>query len=476
MRYWRSYKAPLLVKENNGINHISFNPVTKDLAFTSGTRIQILNSKTQQVYKTIARFKDTTYSGEFRHDGKLLVAGDATGLIQVFNVSNRSVLVTLHPTNYPVHVTRFHPSSLSTLLSASDDRIVRLWDLTSSSPINEFSGHTDYVRTACFAGSNSLIASGCYDGYVRLFDSRADASQGPIVSFYNSEPVESVLSLTDSTIASSAGPVVNVWDLAAGKKLQSLVNFQKTVTCLASAGDKGFLAGSLDGHVKVLDHKESSYSVSFGWKFGGPVLSTGISNDLKYFATGLTTGLLSVRTRKPEKKKAAVEAKPKKGANLSRRLRGSEYKGEFEAQVYQTTKKPSRDSASRLKAYEKHVRAFRWGDALDVALVAGVSSEQTLMVLDELRKRGKVRVSLANRDDESLEPLVKWAVRHMHDSRCVDTIADWIVAVVDLYSPLIERSPILGNLMNQLRKNVNVQVGHAEDAQRIEGMLKLLMA
>lgn len=472
IRYWRGFRAPLLVKENNAVNHIHFNPASPhDLAFTSSTRIQILSSKTQRVHKTIAKFKDTVYSGEFRHDGKLLVAGDATGLIQCFDTSNRAALVTLKPTKYAVHVTKFHPSSLSTLLSASDDRVVRLWDLTSSDPLVEYRDHTDYVRSATFVASLNLIATGSYDGYVRLYDPRVTTSEGPVVQFYHKEPVESVLSLSETTLASAGGPMVKIWDLTAGKKIRQLGNFQKTVTCLASAGERGLLAGSLDGHVKVFDSHNSEYPVTFGWKYGAPVLSTGISPNLRQLATGLTTGLLSVRTRKTEPK-AALPEKQAKSGNFARMIRGAEYHGELEHQ----TMKGSKKKTIRLKQYEKHIKAFRWSDALDSAFQTGVAPEQTVMVLEELRNRGKVVITLTGRDEDSLEPLFKWCLRSIHDTRATTVIADWIGTCIDMYGSVIEKSPILSNLLSQLQTRVNSQVAKAVEVQKIEGMLDLLMA
>ena len=39
--------------------------------------------RTQKIVKSISRFKDVARSGNIRHDGKLVAAGDDTGLIQV---------------------------------------------------------------------------------------------------------------------------------------------------------------------------------------------------------------------------------------------------------------------------------------------------------------------------------------------------------------------------------------------------------
>ena len=48
-------------------------------------RVQVLlyDVQTKEVSRTISRFKDCAYSGCFRSDGKLLVAGSQDGMVQV---------------------------------------------------------------------------------------------------------------------------------------------------------------------------------------------------------------------------------------------------------------------------------------------------------------------------------------------------------------------------------------------------------
>jgi U3 small nucleolar RNA-associated protein 15 len=75
------------LKEIASVTSICFSPIAPhNFAATSSTHIQIYSSKDYQVTKTISRFNDIAYSGNIRNDGELLVAGDATGLIQVGNI------------------------------------------------------------------------------------------------------------------------------------------------------------------------------------------------------------------------------------------------------------------------------------------------------------------------------------------------------------------------------------------------------
>src|SRR5947208_3115155 len=117
-RYWRSYKSPLLVNSYSAITHINFSPATPhDIVVSSATRVQIFSSKTRAVSKTVARFKDTVYSANIRRDGRVLVAGDATGLMQLFDIGSRAVLRSFDQHKQPVQTTKFSPTSLTTLLS-----------------------------------------------------------------------------------------------------------------------------------------------------------------------------------------------------------------------------------------------------------------------------------------------------------------------------------------------------------------------
>ena len=92
-RYWRQYKHPVFIKEYAPVTSIHFSPSKPHrYAVTAATRVQIYAPRTQKVTKTISRFKDVARSGNIRSDGKLVIAGDDTGLVQVFSHSSCSGL------------------------------------------------------------------------------------------------------------------------------------------------------------------------------------------------------------------------------------------------------------------------------------------------------------------------------------------------------------------------------------------------
>lgn len=96
-RYWRQFKNPVFIKDSAPITSIHFTASKPHrYAVTSGTRVQIYAPRTQKLVKTISRFKEVAHSGNIRADGKLVVAGDDSGLVQVSCLAILFVFQTNH--------------------------------------------------------------------------------------------------------------------------------------------------------------------------------------------------------------------------------------------------------------------------------------------------------------------------------------------------------------------------------------------
>ncbi len=178
----------------------------------------------------------------------------------------------------PVHVTKFSPSGTQ-VLSCSDDKTVKIWDIASGEPIVTFYDHSDYVRAGQFLPTDPhLILTGSYDSTVRLLDSRTGRAE---LTLGSSEAgiggVEDVLSYPSGTVALSAsGPILRVWDIVAGKCVKALSSHQKTISCLAFDGKANrLLTGGLDHMVKVYD--VSTYKVVHTMRYPAPILCLAVS-------------------------------------------------------------------------------------------------------------------------------------------------------------------------------------------------------
>ena len=166
----------------------------------------------------------------------------------------------------------------------------------------------------------------------------------------------------------------------------------------------------------------------------------------------------------------AQGVKKERTSASARLMKGIDYHGELEHRVVEDNNKTKK----KLPLWERYLRQFRWADALDSVLCNDPETQNRITILEEIRKRGKIRVSLAGRDEASLEPLFKYLIRYTRDNRTLPVAADFLACAIEMYGPLIEKSGVLESRVNELRTVVLTEINVAQNAQRIEGMLELL--
>jgi U3 small nucleolar RNA-associated protein 15 len=510
-KYWNSFASELRLdpsQHSSPVTHISIPPpqpanalsATQDLfAVTTGSRVQIFSSKSRKVVKTISRFgvDDIAHSGNIRRDGRILVAGGDTGVIQAFDVKSRAILKTWKEHKQPVWVTQWNPTDLTGLMSCSDDRTVRLWDLPSEKSVMKFDGHQDYVRSGTFMPAQSgLLVSGSYDQTVRLWDSRVGGKA--VMVFKHSAPVETVLPMPSGTaVLAAADNVISVLDIVAAKPIHMLRNHQKTVTALSLANNgERLLSGALDGHVKVFE--TTGWNVVGGMKYPSPILSLSVIPNQKedrHIAVGMQSGLLSIKThlsgeqkvqaREREKEmKALMEGKieeydrskkRKRGKGWEKRIRGKDFTGESADIVIEGN---ARGKITAGQPWAHALRKGMYSQALDMVLESKDANarSQSLTLLTALRHRSALRTALSNRDSVTLQPILRWCIKNISDYRITRLTTDVALVVLDLYADQLGRSEEVDDLIMALMQRVKVTVEASQDAWKVRGMLDMLVS
>jgi len=480
--------------------------------------VQIYSTKTRKLVKTISRFgvDDTARSGVLRRDGRILLAGGDSGVVQAFDSGSRAILRQWRGENahkQPVHVVRWNPNVLTELMSASDDRTVRVWDLTEDVAKWTGIGHEDYVRCGCWLpGQDGMVVTGSYDQTVRLWDTRQPANNRPSMTFKHAAPIEDLLPLSSSMLASAAGNEVTILNFVSGKAEHIIRSHQKTVTSLAIAQQGSrLLTGGLDGHVKV--HNTTSWEVVAAFKYPSPILSLVVvsagsqeEKEDRHLAVGLQTGLLSLRTRLAGTEKAKTKEKEKKMAALiageadeyerkqkkkdtrqgiRARDRGKDFRGEG-ADIIITGN--DRTKAKKLRPWQRSLRSGKYGLALDQALEpekdGGINNEEVLTLLTALRHRSALRTALANRSAEQLVPTLRWVLRYVNHARHINLIYDVLLLLMDLYSLKLaewqesedEEGKEVQMLVARIQRRVRQAADMASQACTTLGVLDMLAA
>jgi hypothetical protein len=153
----------------------------------------------------------------------------------------------------PVRTVAFSPDG-STLASAGDDGVVRLWDTRTGALRRDFFGVADRVLSVAFSPEGSALASGGDDGVVRLWDTGTGALQHELRAL--ADGVSSVAFSPDgSTLASGYGNgAVRLWDTRTAEKRVEMTAHTVRVTSVAFSPDGSTVAGGGgDGKVRLWD-------------------------------------------------------------------------------------------------------------------------------------------------------------------------------------------------------------------------------
>ncbi|XP_024528919.1 protein SLOW WALKER 1 [Selaginella moellendorffii] len=479
-KFWRRFKRRIVDEQKFAVTCVDFCPVfPHDFVVTASTRVVVYDGASCQVKKTISRFTDLAYSGSFRPDGQLIMAGGETGLIQIFDANSRITLRQLKGHSRAVRWVRYSESDKLHVLSGSDDNSVRWWDVASEEAVVKFQEHTDYVRCGSYnPASPGIWVTGSYDHTVRMWDTRTAKS---VSLLQHDKPLEDVLFFpSGSLLATAGGNMVKIWDVVAGKVLTVLGNHQKTVKKLKlttpSESESRLLTASLDGLLKVFDIED--FKVVHAAKYPGPILAMDVSPSCTSLAVGTASGLLSVRQRKSviseERATQALEVSGQeqkevlRPSNFRYFLRGATEKASDDDYVLGSTKRALRQEHDWL------LLKFRYKDALLAALN---TKDPTVVVavIEELVARKGLVQAFSNLEVGELEILLAFLTKHVASPKYSRLLVPAAHSVFDTCATSFAASQSLKQQVTKLKYAVEEEVRLQESLQSFQGMLQTLV-
>eukprot|EP00939_MAST-03C_sp_MAST-3C-sp1_P005296 g5296.t1 len=550
-RFWKSFRAPYAAaagatrkygrrgaSSQGGKDKITlFGPVTcldfspvpsttydgyHDFVATSSKRVTIYCGRTGIAKKVFRRFAGQSSGAKYRPtDGKLIVCGDGSSVKIMQVEASGAVLRTLKGHDDVVTANAFSAFDALRVASVSNDKSLRIWDLTEGTCVDERVGHDDYVR--CIAespmkgsGEGSMWATGSYDHTVRLWDTR-ESNKGPASMILNhGDPVDAVVYLSSTVIASAGGSTIKIWDLSMQRRsdddgermapMQILENHQKAVTGLVlSSSKRRMLSAGVDGHVKVFD--TTSFQVCHSMRFSGAsaatkstaassnvdekggnkaLLSLALAPNGESLAVGSATGDVMLRTRSKgrassgdvdEENFSIFGASSAKKTKYAHGASQRNFNRGFNAPI-----DPSVDTVvvnakkRKLRKHDKLLKKFQYRQALDAALET-LDPVQISGVIDELVYRSGLTIALQRRNDPSdLIPLLKFLVRYISVPRYSKLLLRVCSDVVDLYAPTLGQNVRVDELFFQLQHRVELELRMQTDLAPIKGSIDALLS
>jgi len=417
-------------------------------------------------------------------DSKLIVSGSGDGVVRVWDIKNTKPLRSLGFTEkskqlkHSAAVRRTHFCGSSQVVSFSDDKNIKLWDITEESLVSTFGdgsgAHNDYIRASHVIDDSSTVISGSYDHSVKLWDVRSP--QKCVNQLDHGSPVESI-TVRNLVAISAGGDTIKIFDIIAGKVLKTLVKtHHKTVTCVHNYGQY-LLTASIDGHLKVYD---SNFNIAASLTYS-PAQLLSCALDDKVLAVGANDGLFSVNKFKG-KSTNSESTKSNKTKN------GRYFRNEFFSDIESPPKRKSEalEGAIVVKGVKKNkfflakhdelLKKFNHSVALNRVLRENANEPEIVVsFMQELIRRGALKSSLAGRTDKHLKYVIDFLVKHIRDPKFNRILVDVALFLTEVYMPNINRSLEIQKMFKSLNSVINSELNCMQQMLEVAGQISSLI-
>lgn len=251
------------------INDVSFSSDSRWLIVAAGEsglsgEATLWNTEDWTRGPVVHGHRDSIYAARIAPNGKLLATASYDREVSIWDLSTAKLLRTMTGHNDAVYGLSFSPNS-KWLATASGDRTVKLWDVATGERLDTFSQPAKDQYTVAFSPDGRFVAAGGVDFRLRVWQISADAKEGtnPILyaRFAHEGPILKLAFSPDGRLlaTSSEDRLIKVWETGTFTQVAVLPRQDDWSAALAfSHYNRSLLVGRMNGQM-------TSYPVDSRW-------------------------------------------------------------------------------------------------------------------------------------------------------------------------------------------------------------------
>ena len=166
-----------ILEGSESVESMAISPDGNMLAWTQDQVINLWDLEHGESIASLSGHGSQVFAVALSSDGSTLVSASLDGTVKLWDVETREDRTTLeHPQAASV---AWSPGG-ATLASGSLDGTIRLWDLVTAQPLGALTGHTEAVLSLAFSPDGNILASASEDHTVKLWDASEWTGPRPV--------------------------------------------------------------------------------------------------------------------------------------------------------------------------------------------------------------------------------------------------------------------------------------------------------
>ena len=236
----------------SGITSVTFSHDGKILAAgDSSGEIRLWRVSDNQPLNTFQGHTNWVTTLDFSPDDKLLASGSSDNKIKLWDVETGQCLTTLEEHQGEVWSVVFSPDG-ELLVTGSDDYTIRVWNVSIRKCIKILTEHTSWVTSLSFSFDGKMLVSGSDDRTIRLWD--FDTGECLKIFQGHSDGVRSIAFSPSGQILASGSDdqTVKLWNIDTGECFKTLTGHTNQIFSVAFDPKGNFIAsGCNDQTIKL---------------------------------------------------------------------------------------------------------------------------------------------------------------------------------------------------------------------------------
>ena len=234
-----SHKLTMFLQRTHGTS-LWLRPIICSLTPPGGALVRIL-----------AGHMDSVMAVAVTPDGRQVISASLDKTLKVWDLTSGEELRTLTGHTDGVAAIVVTPDGRQ-VISASYDKTLKVWDLANGKELRTLTGHTDWVMAVTVTPDGQLVISGSHDETLKVWELSSGKELQTLTGHIGMVSAVVVTPDGQQVVSASWDGSLRVWNLTNGKELRALLGHTKEINAVAITPDgQRVISGSRDETLKI---------------------------------------------------------------------------------------------------------------------------------------------------------------------------------------------------------------------------------